>query len=60
MPGLLHLQYEEEVVHCEEKVHSIRRAVSVVGKQDVWFEENLCIIRNLAIEVLGEKVCSTR
>ena len=60
MPGLLHLQYEEEVVYCEEKVYKIRRAASAVGKQDVWCEENLCIIRNVAIEVVGEKVCSTR
>ena len=58
--GLSHLQYEEEIVHCEEKGYSIRRAASAVGKQDVWCEENLCIIRNVAIEVVGEKVCSTR
>ena len=59
MPGLSHLQYEEEVVHCEEKVYSMRRAASAVGKQDVWCEKNLCIIRNAAIKLLGEKVCST-
>ena len=37
MPGLSHLQYEEEAVHCDEKGYSIRRAASAVGKQDVWW-----------------------
>ena len=41
-------------------MYSIRKAIFVVGRQGVWCEEKLCVIRNVAISVRGEKVCSTR
>ena len=50
--GGLHLQYEEKVVQCKERVYSIRR-------QSVQFVETVCSIRNATSAVREDEVCST-
>ena len=47
-PGGSHLQYKKKVVQCEERVYSIRRATSAVGRQGVQFVEKVYSIRNVS------------
>ena len=47
-------------MQCEERVYSIRRATSAVGRQGVQFVEKVCSIRNVTCAIRGEKVCSTK
>ena len=53
-----HLEYEERLVQCKEKVYSTRIATSAVGGQSVWCEEKICVMRNVTSAVQAEKVCS--
>ena len=59
VPGRLHLQYNQKVVQCEERMCSIRRATSAIGEESVWCEQKVCSIGNVTSEVRVEKVCST-
>ena len=59
VPRGLHLQYNQKVVQCEERMCSIRRATSAMGEESAWCEQKVCSIRNVTSAVRVEKVCST-
>ena len=44
----------------ERRMYSIRMTTSAAGGEGVWFEYEVCSIRNVTSAVRVEKVCSTR
>ena len=47
-------------MQCEERVYSIRWVTAAAGRQGMWSEEKVFIIRNATLVVPIESVFSTR
>ena len=47
-------------MQCEERVYSIRWVTAAAGRQGVWSEEKVFIIRNATLVLPIESVFSTR